>query len=506
MGVLKSVKTVFKTKNKPAHAASHSRSTDLLKRLSELKKLQFRSIRARGLVVGIGVVLVVIVIAIAACAFSMRAYYMSAMRSSLEAKAETASEFFTGYVSRTYAEYYQSAYQYAENFEDKDSLELQFVNTRGRVEISSTGISAGLIPGSDDIEEALRTKDISFWHGRRASTGEHVMAVSAPLLYSDGSVVGVMRYVTSLKLVTRAVSQAALIATLIGSLVLALVVFSNLYFLKTITGPISSLTAMARRIAEGSYGTRVEKSFDDEIGELTDTINDMSQKLSHAERIQTEFISSVSHELRTPLTAITGWSETMSYDNAIQGDSRKGLEIIRREAGRLTKMVEELLEFTRIQDGRFTLHVDVVDLPALVEDSLYTYNELFRHENMKVAYTPPDEDIPLIPGDPERLAQVFLNILDNACKYGKSGRKIDVVIEMHTETVSVEVRDYGPGIPADELPHVKKKFYKGSSKERGSGIGLAVCDEIMERHNGRLDIANAPGGGTCVTITLPLKN
>lgn len=493
-------------KRKPTGSAHSGGFSAWTKRLTKSKLLQFTSIRTRGLAVGIGVVLVVMILAIAACTLSMRAYYMSAMRASLSAKAETASDFFTGYISRTYAEYYQSAYQFTENFEDKDSLELQFVNTRGRVEISSSGISAGMIPGSDDIDNAIRTGEISYWHGRRASTGEQVMAVSAPLLYSDGSVVGVMRYVTSLNLVNRAVSQVTLVAALVASLVLLLVILSNLYFLKTITEPISSLTAMSRRIAEGSYGARVEKKYDDEIGELTDTINDMSQKLSIAERIQTEFISSVSHELRTPLTAITGWSETMSYDSSIQGDSRRGLEIIRREAGRLTKMVEELLEFTRIQDGRFTLHVDVVDLPALVEDSLFTYNELFRHEGMQVSYAPPEIDIPVIPGDPERLAQVFLNILDNACKYGKSGRKIDVAITMHSETVTVDIRDYGPGIPPDELPLVKKKFYKGSSKERGSGIGLAVCDEIMERHNGRLDIANAPGGGTCVTITLPLKS
>lgn len=95
----------------------------------------------------------------------------------------------------------------------------------------------------------------------------------------------------------------------------------------------------------------MEKTHNDEIGELTDAINDMSQKLSQAERVQTEFISSVSHELRTPLTAITGWAETLAYDEAIRGDSRRGIEIITREAGRLTKMVEELLEFTRIQDG-----------------------------------------------------------------------------------------------------------------------------------------------------------
>ena len=166
-------------------------------------------------------------------------------------------------------------------------------------------------------------------------------------------------------------------------------------------------------------------------------------------------------------------------------------------------MVEELLEFTRIQDGRFTLHVSTVELPALVEDCLYTYNELFRHEDLAVTYVSPEEDLPEIPGDPERLSQVFLNILDNACKYGKNGKKIDVNITHDDATVSVCIRDYGPGIPPAELPQVKKKFFKGSSKERGSGIGLAVCDEIVTRSGGTLTIGNAPGGGTLVSVRLP---
>ena len=119
---------------------------------------------------------------------------------------------------------------------------------------------------------------------------------------------------------------------------------------------------------------------------------------------------------------------------------------------------------------------------------------------------PSDDEIPEIPGDPERLKQVVLNILDNACKYGKNGKKIDVSVGMDDTSVYVAIRDYGPGIPPDELPQVKKKFYKGSSKERGSGIGLAVCDEIVTRHNGVLDIVNAPGGGVCVTVNLPRRS
>ena len=473
--------------------------------LSRLRRFHFHSIRTRGLAVSTGLVLITVIIAVSAYTISLRAYYISATRASLQAKAETASSFFADYINRTYAEYYQSAYNYAESFEDKDSLELQFLDPAGRIEVSSTGISTGTIPGSDDVYNALTTRRISFWHGRHTSTGEKILAVSAPLTSADGSVVGVMRYITSLKLVSRAVSSAALMSSGLGLAVVLIVFFSNLYFIRTITVPIASLTAMARRIAEGSYGTHVDKEHDDEIGELTDAINDMSQKLSQAERIQTEFISSVSHELRTPLTAITGWSETLSYDDAIQGDSRRGIEIISREAARLTKMVEELLEFTRIQDGRFTLHVSTVDFSALVEDCLYTYNELFRKEGLTVNYLPCNEDIPEIPGDPERLSQVVLNVLDNACKYGRNGKKIDVSVGMDETCVYTAIRDYGPGIPPDELPQVKKKFFKGYSKERGSGIGLAVCDEIVTRHNGVLDIVNAPGGGVCVTISLPRK-
>ena len=242
--------------------------------------------------------------------------------------------------------------------------------------------------------------------------------------------------------------------TAFPSILLALVVISNLLFINNVVEPVAVVTEAAKRISAGSYGIRIENKYSDELGELVDNINDMSLKIGRNEKMKQEFISSVSHELRTPLTAITGWAETLAYDEAIRGDSRRGIEIITREAGRLTKMVEELLEFTRIQDGRFTLHVSTVELPALVEDCLYTYNELFRHEDLAVTYVSPEEDLPEIPGDPERLSQVFLNILDNACKYGKNGKKIDVNITHDDATVSVCIRDYGPGIPEAELPFI----------------------------------------------------
>ena len=204
-----------------------------------------------------------------------------------------------------------------------------------------------------------------------------------------------------------------------------------------------------------------------------------------------------------PLTAINGWSETLLADETMDADTRQGMKIISREAKRLTEMVVELLDFTRIQDGRMTLNVEMTDIRAEFEDTVFMYVSRLAQDGIKLDYLDSDEDVPEIPCDPQRLRQVFLNILDNAAKHGGSGKRIEASMGYENEQVVVRIQDFGPGIPEDELPLVKKKFYKGSSSVRGTGIGLAVCDEIVEMHGGELILANAEGGGTEVTVRLP---
>ncbi len=295
-----------------------------------------------------------------------------------------------------------------------------------------------------------------------------------------------------------------------GAVVLLIIciylILLNIWFRRCVSSPINNLTSFAARIAGGSYGIRMEDKFENELGNLTAEINNMSEKVAEAEKSRTEFISQISHELRTPLTAITGWAETIAYDPAVQGDSLRGINIISKEAERLTRMVTELLEFTRIQDGRFNLRVELIDITAELEDALFTYGEFLKQAGMELNYTAPPAEIPLIPGDPERLKQVFLNLMDNAVKHGGDGKKLDVSLNLSADGVHIVFRDYGHGIPSGELPHVKEKFYKGSSKNRGTGIGLSVCDEIISRHDGALNISNASGGGCKVEIVLPLSN
>ena len=457
-----------------------------------------------------GTMLIVLtVVALAAILLSVIIYnyYYATIRTGLEAKAKTATDFFANYVARSYADYYNSAYRYTETFRESDHLELQFINTDGSIMISSFTITSGTTPNTPDVARAIESRQISSWVGRRSTTGERVMAASAPMIYADGEVIGVMRYVTSLKLVDMQVLFNILTVVGVGAVVLLLVLSINLIFIRSVIAPVSEITKMSKRIAEGSYGVQIGNNYRDEIGEMVGSINEMSLKIAQTEKIQTEFISSISHELRTPLTAITGWGETLIYNEQLDVESKRGIAIMLKEARRLTKMVEELLEFTRMEDGRFTLNIEMIDVAAELEDAIFTFRELLHQDELEFDYESDMDEAPLIPGDPNRLKQVFLNLFDNALKYGREGKRIEVSISINGDYVKICIRDYGPGSPEDELEIIKMKFYKGSnSKERGSGIGLAICDEIIKYHGGNMELANAEGGGFLVTIYLPATN
>lgn len=456
----------------------------------------------------ISVVLLVVLLAVTAFSIALAGFYYSSMSSELKGKAESAVNQST---ARTESEYLQYAQDFVtKRFADQDRIQVQFISAAGTVQVSSYGnddsfgLTAGTKPGTPDVSGAMENVETMPWTGSDPHTGEHIMAVSSPLVI-NGKVVAVARMVTTLRLVDRQIAGVIVLALAVGVLILALVYFSNLYFVRSIVEPVAGIAETARRIAAGSYGIQIEKKFDDEIGDLTDTINDMSLKIKQSEKMKSEFIASVSHELRTPLTAINGWAETIMNGEVRDADDvKKGMGIIVSEARRLTNMVEELLEFSRIEDGRFTLSIEPVDIKAELEDAVYTYKEFFRREGITLNYEDSDEEFPTLEADPARLRQVFSNLFDNASKHGGSGKRIDAAIRRDDTQVVITIRDYGPGIPKEELPHVKYKFYKGSSKARGSGIGLAVCDEVITRHNGTLEIGNAEGGGCIVTIRLPI--
>ena len=218
--------------------------------------------------------------------------------------------------------------------------------------------------------------------------------------------------------------------------------------------------------------------------------------------MKNEFISSVSHVLGTPLSAIKGWAETLR-SGADPATEEKGMAVIIRESERLSGLVEELLDFSRLQDGRMQLVLERMDILAELDEAVYLFTERARTEGKELAY---EENVSLAPvyGDRNRLRQVFVNIIDNALKYTQPGGTVAVASVLDEERVQVIVTDTGCGIPAEHLPNVKKKFYKANQLVRGSGIGLAVADEIVAMHKGSLELQSQEGRGTTVTITIPL--
>ena len=466
------------------------------------------SIGLRGKWMINNLIYIALVVAICIVVFSVTAmnYYYVSIRTSLTNSAQMSAEYFSDDLTSSMDSFYLNAKRQLAGTANMRGVERQILFTNGRIVMSSSGLPAGMILGTPEINEAVSANKISTFVGRDRHTGERIMCVSCPLVSGDRKVVGVVRYVTALRTVDKRIVLQTLIAFLIGIVMVLLVFISNKYFIRSIVYPLREVTDISKKITEGSYGVTIDNKYEDEIGELVDSINEMSAEIARADKIKNDFISSVSHELRTPLTAIIGWGETLTtvgVEN--KEEASRGIEIILKETRRLSKMVEELLDFARMETGRFTLYVDTVNLKAEFEETLFMYGDTFKKAGVAMSYEQDDEDDILINGDRERLKQVFFNMLDNAVKHGGEGKKVEISVLREGKLAKIKIRDYGAGISEEELPYVKMKFYKGKSKAQGNGIGLAVSDEIVNLHGGTLDIESVLGEGTTITITLPTK-
>ena len=409
---------------------------------------------------------------------------------------------FNSLSETTPATFRDTAIDMAENFGFKDKLEVQVIDRDDNVVVTTTGFQPSDSKMADYEQAKLTGSAVA---DSKTSEGEHILAGTTALYDSSGRYIGAYRWITTLENADRRVSGLVITLVVTGLLVLAFCAFSGLFFIKSIVTPIRDVSNIARKIAMGDFGSRIEITKNDEIGELCDTINYMASELSQAENMKNDFISSVSHELRTPLTAIKGWGETakmsIGTDEALV---KRGIDVVLSEADRLSGLVEELLDFSRMETGRLSVVSQPLNISELLTESVDMYIELARQQGIELVFTRPAQDV-TVSGDPNRLKQVFINIIDNAVKYTEKGGQ--VLVDQITEEgcVRITVKDTGVGIPAQDIDRVKEKFYKANKTVRGSGIGLAVADEIIKQHKGLLFLESTEGVGTTVTIVLPLS-
>lgn len=463
-----------------------------------------KGITGRWLVNTFGVIFIVVVTLIVFLSLMLKNYYYNGIHQTLNGRVDELTNVFGNYKSASYTEFDKGARTYVENFSDKESMELMIINPQGNITITSTGFPPDQNVVMQDYSSALKDNDgYGFWIGKQ--NDENIMAVTRIITDTSGNGIGAVRYCVSLEPANRQIFVMIMFMIVVGLFVLFFVMISGAYFVRSIVNPIREINEVSKKIAEGDFDARLKKQNDDEIGELCESINYMAQELAASEKLKNDFISSVSHELRTPLTAIKGWAETMRMgDTPDFRTMDKGMSVIVKESERLTGIVEELLDFSRIQSGRMVINMERLDLLAELDEAIYMLRERALNEGKHLIYDEPDFMAP-VQGDKNRLRQVFINVIDNALKYTPESGVIGIEVTKTDDDIVVTISDNGCGIPAEHLPRIKQKFYKANQTQRGSGIGLAVVDEIMNLHNGSLDIESTENVGTTVILKFPIE-
>lgn len=462
-------------------------------------EVHFKSIAVRWFFeVFLIIAAVMLVISVIACAL-----ISSVCFERVAAVAEDYAYDFYALNSASAGSFTDTAISLSEAFAYKNKIEVQILDKKGQVIVSTTGFqpNAETIP---DYENALNSPSLTAVYRGKNSSGERIMAQTTIIKDQNGNILGARRWITSLTAAYAGINRIIIVITVVFAAVLALCGLSGLFFIKSILRPIREVSNTARKIAAGDLKSKIEFERNDEIGELCDAVNYMASELQSAEQMKNDFISSVSHELRTPLTAIRGWGETAKMSVGTDEELvQRGLQVVLSEADRLSGLVEDLLDFSRMQTGRLSVNTVPVDVSELLRTACDMYIELARKQGIELSYNPPAENS-IVMGDPDRLKQVFINVIDNAVKYTEKGGLILVVQSREEGCVQILVKDTGVGIPGKDIDHVKEKFYKANSTVRGSGIGLAVADEIIKQHQGLLFLESTEGVGTTVTIVLPL--
>ncbi|MFI8574151.1 sensor histidine kinase [Rossellomorea aquimaris] len=358
---------------------------------------------------------------------------------------------------------------------------------------------------NDDKRELAKGNPV-MKEGYVAEFNRNVIGAIFPLM-NEERLMGYLFIYIPLAEMTEVFSKGIPILVLTGVMfyfVLFLIIQSSL---GSLFKPVREMQQFSNKVAKGDFSDRLNVNSRDEMAELALTFNSMVDSLQHQEERKRQFLSNVAHELRTPLTYIGGYAKALTDKVQTNPEEmEESLRLIQKESIRMQKLITELLELNKLEDSSFSLDIEPIVLSQLIMDSLTLIHPHAKNKKMDVQHDLNEESI--INGDPNRVMQVFYNILDNALKYSPEESRI--LIQSHEEDgmAVVKIRDTGIGIPAGSLSRIGERFYRSDlSRTRntgGYGLGLSIAKEIMNKHDGSLSIDSEEGKGTTVYLRFPL--
>jgi len=334
--------------------------------------------------------------------------------------------------------------------------------------------------------------------------GEKILTVGAPLMYGGEVFGGVMFN----QLVPEIRSMYAFLANkMIIIVILSTVFAAALFYMLSlrITNPIKSISMAVTEFSKGNFKKRVEYSVNNELGELAQNINNMASSLDNLERLRQGFISDVSHELRTPLTTISGFVEGI-IDGTIPDDAKdEYLEVVLSESKRLSRLITNLLQVSRMESGEAKMEKTDFDINELVRLALLKFEMMITPKDIDVSVNM-DSDRIMVNADKDMITQVLINLINNAVKFTPNGGKICVDIEDKKEKAVISVTNTGKGINPEEMQFIWDRFYKAdksrSEDRTGMGLGLYIVKRIIHMHGEKITVQSKPDEYTRFVFTL----
>lgn len=462
-----------------------------------------KSIRSKLLKNFLIVIILTVLILDVLTLLCLRGYYYKTTQDTLVNQLEGYINFYQKYFSNN--KLIDNIYENMDVFWSTNQEQVEILDSDGKLLMDSYGIRNPEILSTPDITKA-KSGEVGVWTGNVSYYNEKIMIVSKSInsKINPNETIGIVRIIFSLKEVQKLINSFSKLFLVISIIVIALGIIMSLIIAKDIVSPIKKITAVAREMAKGNLNIRSDVADNIEIAQLSKTLNYMGCEVEKREKLKNEFISSVSHELRTPLTSIKGWAITLKYDCSDMDTVALGLDIIEKESDRLTEMVEELLDFSKLINGVISLNIkehNVKDFIQYIEN----YMKPRAEREGKEFSISIDENIGKGYFDENRLKQVLSNIIDNAFKFTEENGKISLNTKIEEEYLVFRVKDNGSGISSKDLPRVKDKFYKGKNSKSRNGIGLSISDEIVTLHKGNLEIRSKENEGTEIIIRIPLN-
>lgn len=278
---------------------------------------------------------------------------------------------------------------------------------------------------------------------------------------------------------------------------------------KKMTKPLLEMKEATNEMAKGDYKQHLDVKGKDELAQLADSIQSLGEQLQYYEDTRNEFLASVSHELRTPLTYLTGYSDILIKGRIVDKQEQQTyLKIINEEAKRVTHLVNDLFDMSKIQTGQFQLKKEYVNLIKLVEKVIQNLKPVAEGKGLSILFNPMI-DLPVLYLDPNRMEQVIYNLIENAIKYSDQG-EIRVSLEGDKEFIFIKIEDQGIGVPEKELSRIWERFYRveksRARKTGGTGLGLYVVKEIVQLHGGQIEAKSVEGKGTTMIIKFKRKD